>query len=93
MRLTFLAAALVAAMTSPVQSKTRPVEGAVQGTTMTATGVARGAGEAGVGIVRGTRTAGQPEEASLHRDARQPLLGMPRFAKADVAWKISASND
>jgi hypothetical protein len=56
MRISFLAALLVAVMTLPADAA-RPVKGAVQGTATAATGVARGAGQAGVGIVRGTGTA------------------------------------
>jgi hypothetical protein len=56
MRLSLLAAFLVAVMTLPADAA-RPVKGAVQGTVTAATGVAKGAGQAGVGIVRGTRTA------------------------------------
>ena len=57
MRLSLLAALLIAAMTLPAQARVQPVKGAVQGTATAATGVARGAGQAGVGIVRGTGTA------------------------------------
>ena len=56
MRLSLLAALLVAAWALPAEAA-RPVKGAVQGTVTAATGVARGAGQAGVGMVRGTSTA------------------------------------
>ena len=57
MRLSLLAALLIAAMALPAQARMQPVKGAVHGTATAATGVARGAGQAGVGIVRGGRTA------------------------------------
>ena len=56
MRLSILAALLVAVMTLPAEAA-RPIKGAAQGTATAAKGVAQGAGQAGVGIVRGTRTA------------------------------------
>jgi hypothetical protein len=56
MRLSLLAAFLIALMTLPAEAA-RPVKGAVQGTATAAKGVAKGAGQAGVGIVRGTATA------------------------------------
>jgi hypothetical protein len=56
MRLSLLAALLVAVLALPAEAA-RPVKGAVQGTASVAKGVAKGAGQAGVGIVRGTRTA------------------------------------
>jgi hypothetical protein len=56
MRLSLLAALLVALLTFPAEAA-RPVKGAAQGTATVAEGVAKGAGQAGVGIVRGTRTA------------------------------------
>jgi hypothetical protein len=56
MRLTLVAAFLIALMTLPAEAA-RPVKGAVQGTATAAKGVAKGAGQAGVGIVRGTATA------------------------------------
>ena len=57
MRLSLLAAILIAAMTLPAQARVQPVKGVVQGPATAATGVARGAGQAGVGIVRGAGTA------------------------------------
>jgi hypothetical protein len=56
MRLSLLAALLIAAIALPAEAA-RPVKGVVQGTTTAAKGLAQGAGQAGVGIVRGTRTA------------------------------------
>jgi hypothetical protein len=56
MRLSLLAAFLIALMTLPAEAA-RPVKGAVQGTATAATGIAKGAGQAGVGVVRGTTTA------------------------------------
>ena len=56
MRVSLLAALLVAAMILPAQA-VQPVKGTVKGTATAATGVARGAGQAGIGIVRGTGTA------------------------------------
>ena len=56
MRLSLLAACLIALMTLPAEAA-RPVKGAVQGTATAATGIVQGAGQAGVGVVRGTRTA------------------------------------
>ena len=56
MRLSLLAAFLIALMTLPAEAA-RPVKGAVQGTATAATGIAKGAGQAGVGLVRGTTTA------------------------------------
>lgn len=56
MRVSLLAALLVAATILPAQA-VQPVKGAVKGTATAATGVARGAGQAGIGIVRGTGRA------------------------------------
>jgi hypothetical protein len=56
MRLSLLAAFLIALMTLPAEAA-RPVKGAVQGTATAVTGIAKGAGQAGVGVVRGTTTA------------------------------------
>ena len=56
MRLSLLAAFLIALMTLPAEAA-RPVKGAVQGTATAATGIAQGVGQAGIGVVRGTTTA------------------------------------
>ena len=56
MRLSLLAALLIALMSLPAEAA-RPVKGAVQGTATAAKGVAKGATQAGVGIARGTVTA------------------------------------
>ena len=68
MRLSLLAAFLIAIMTLPAEAA-RPVKGAVQGMATAATGIAKGVGEAGVGVVRGSRTAvrGTRQGASLTR--------------------------
>jgi hypothetical protein len=49
MRLSLLAALLVAVLTLPAEAA-RPVKGAVQGTATAAKGVTKGAGQGGVGI-------------------------------------------
>jgi hypothetical protein len=56
MRLSLLAALLVAVLALPAEAA-QPVKGAVQGTATAAKGVVKGAGQAGVSMVRGTRTA------------------------------------
>jgi hypothetical protein len=56
MRLSLLAALLIAVMSLPAEAA-RPVKGAIQGTATAAKGVAKGAGQAGVGVARGTMTA------------------------------------
>ena len=55
MRVSFLAALLIAAIAFPVQAA-QPVKGAVKGTATVGKGVVKGAGQAGSGVVRGTGT-------------------------------------
>jgi hypothetical protein len=75
MRLSLLAAFLIALMTLPAEAA-RPVKGAVQGTATAATGIAKGAGQAGVGVVREARQqqCEEPPEDFAASNARQSLL-------------------
>jgi hypothetical protein len=56
MRISLLAALLIAAFALPAHAATQPVKGAAQGTATAAKGVAKGAAQAGVGVARGTVT-------------------------------------
>jgi hypothetical protein len=55
MRVSLLAALLLAAMTLPAAAA-KPVKGAVQGTATVGKGVVKGAAQAGTGVVRGAGT-------------------------------------
>jgi hypothetical protein len=55
MRVSFLAALLIAGMSLPLHAA-QPVKGAVQGTATVGKGVVKGAAQAGTGVVRGAGT-------------------------------------